>query len=1097
MEFIPGFLHAQPLIILPNHFVGWLGWFIFAGGIVLGLRTVWENPSGILRRRWWLWLILLGMVPVTALFMALRLPGQSMPLPGIPQSVQPTMMLFSAFPWVMAAGLLGPLPAVITGAFTGLWLGLFNTNSLFAPLEIAGLALAYSFAIRQRYRTPFFQLLRHPLGAAFILAVVYSPIYMLAMLFAANGSLAVRLDYAITQTWWIMLARAGEMVLASVVGEVLFFTKPLWWGCMGPLLPAPVESSLKTRFYMGTIPLVAALFITLTVGDWLVAGSAARQLVQDQLANTAQMAAESIPYFLEAGQSLILTLASPDLLTTPLENLAGQLSTRLRSVPFFREMVFLNQEGKIVAAYPQDDIQVVSLSKAELDGVNLALKGVPSQIYTVPAVEGETSAQISFLAGIKDSDGIVKGVLLGRADLVSNPFTQATVHAVQQIQEKFGGTGLFLDENGVVVYPVDERGIYEYTGTIPETSFEDILSPDGKRSFVYARQTIGRPWTILLFVPAEYTQQLALRIAIPLLLILILVSVLAFILLRLGLTPVVNLLRELAVQANLIARGELERSLPIYGEDEIARLGYSFEQMRQSLKARLDELNRLLVVSQGVAQSLEIQKSVQPVLQAALQNGACLARIVLIRDVVLEAPETNIVAFGEGKLSLGFAYLDTLLFEFAEQHGMASFPNPARMRRLSLPSGKAIPGALAAIAIRHEGQYYGVFWVAYEQPHVFGDEEMRFLSTLAGQVAVAAASARLYAMAEIGRQRLESVLASSPEPVLVTDEKDHLLLLNQAALQVPGLLVMAEPNKPVHEVVAQPDLLALLKSPLDRRVLSREITFPNNRVYYASVSAVIAEGKPVGRICTLRDITHFKELDQIKSDFVATVSHDLRSPLTLMKGYTTMLQMVGELNEQQKTYVQKIISSVENMSRLVNNLLDLGRIEAGIGLQIEKVMVSQVVDDVLNALQLQATQKQIELQKEWISANTASIIEADRALIQQALYNLVENAIKYTPAGGKVTVRLEEQHHHLVLKVIDTGIGIAPLDLPRLFEKFYRSGRRESYQQRGTGLGLAIVKSIVERHHGRVWVESQLGKGSTFSMELPLRQPPVPQPAKG
>lgn len=1095
MEFIPGFLRTPSQMIMPNHILGWLGWLGFAGVVLLGLKAVWENPSGILRRRWWFWLILLAMVPVTALTMALRLPGQGVPLPGIPWSVQPMILIFSAFPWVLAAGILGPLPAMLTGAFTGLLLGLFNTNSPFTPLEIAGLALVYSFAVRQRYRTPFFQILRHPLGAGLILAILYSPVYMLAMLFAANGSLAVRLDYAITQTWWIMVARGGEMILASVVGEVLYLTKPLWWGCMGPLLPAPVESSLKTRFYAGTIPLVAVLFITLTVGDWLVAGNAARQLVQDQLASTAQMAAESIPYFLEAGQSLILTLATPDLLKMPSEALEAQLSTRLRSVPFFREMVFVNQEGKVVAAYPQNDIQVVQLSKEEEAGVKLALRGVPSQIYVVPAVEGEPSAQISFLAGVKDGDGIVKAVLVGRTDLVSNPFTQATVHAIQQIQEKFGGTGLFLDENRTVIYPVDEKGISEYSGVIPEAPFQDGLSPDGRRSYVYARQTIGRPWTVLLFVPAEYTQQLALRIAIPLLLILIVISALAFILLRLGLTPVVYLLRELAGQANLIARGDLDRPLPIRGEDEIAHLGHAFEQMRQSLKARLDELNRLLVVSQGVAQNLDIQKAVQPVLHAALQDGACLARVVLIRDVMLEAPETNIVSFGEGKLSLAFAYLDVPLFEFAEQHGMASFPNPARMRRLSLPSGKTLPGALAAIAIRHEGRYFGVLWVAYEQPHAFGDGEIRFLSTLAGQIAVAAASARLYAMAEIGRQRLESVLASSPEPVLVIDEKERLLLLNQAALQVPGLLLMAEPNKPVHEVIAQPDLVTLLKSPLDRRVLSREITFPNNRVYYASVSAVIAEGKPVGRICTLRDITHFKELDQIKSDFVATVSHDLRSPLTLMKGYTTMLQMVGELNEQQKAYVQKIISGVENMSRLVNNLLDLGRIEAGIGLQIEKVMVSQVVDEVLNALQLQATQKQIELEKEWQSTAPV-IVEGDRALLQQALYNLVENAIKYTPSGGKVSIRLEERSESLVLKVVDTGIGIAPLDLPRLFEKFYRSGRRESYQQRGSGLGLAIVKSIVERHHGRVWVESQLGKGSTFSVELPLRQP-ITQPVRG
>jgi signal transduction histidine kinase len=117
-----------------------------------------------------------------------------------------------------------------------------------------------------------------------------------------------------------------------------------------------------------------------------------------------------------------------------------------------------------------------------------------------------------------------------------------------------------------------------------------------------------------------------------------------------------------------------------------------------------------------------------------------------------------------------------------------------------------------------------------------------------------------------------------------------------------------------------------------------------------------------------------------------------------------------------------------------------------------------------------------------------AVIEADRALLQQALYNLVENAIKYTPVNGQVKVKLEMKPSTVILQVIDNGIGIAPLDLPRLFEKFYRSGRRETYQQRGTGLGLAIVKSIAERHNGRVWVDSQLGRGSMFSIEMPLRQ---------
>jgi len=251
----------------------------------------------------------------------------------------------------------------------------------------------------------------------------------------------------------------------------------------------------------------------------------------------------------------------------------------------------------------------------------------------------------------------------------------------------------------------------------------------------------------------------------------------------------------------------------------------------------------------------------------------------------------------------------------------------------------------------------------------------------------------------------------------------------------------------------------------------------------------MAERRLMGKVCILRDITHFKELEQLKSDFVATVSHDLRSPLTLMRGYATMLQMVGDLNEQQKGYVRKIVSGVENMSRLVSNLLDLGRIDAGIGLQIEKVSLNAIVEDVMNSLQLQATQKDIHLQTEIIGTEKKQDVEGDRALIQQAMYNLVENAIKYTSVGGQVKVKLITRANSVLIEVHDTGIGIAPLDLPHLFEKFYRSGRREAYQQRGTGLGLAIVKSIAERHGGRVWVDSQLGKGSVFSMDLPCEQP--------
>jgi signal transduction histidine kinase len=195
---------------------------------------------------------------------------------------------------------------------------------------------------------------------------------------------------------------------------------------------------------------------------------------------------------------------------------------------------------------------------------------------------------------------------------------------------------------------------------------------------------------------------------------------------------------------------------------------------------------------------------------------------------------------------------------------------------------------------------------------------------------------------------------------------------------------------------------------------------------------LLAEGQRAGRICVLRDES-LQELDTLKSEFVSTVSHDLRSPLMMMRGYTTMLEMVGELNEQQTGYMRKIMKGVEDMTRLVNNLLDLGRIEAGLDLNLEMIAVSDLIGRVTGSMQLQAAQKHLQLMTE-LPPDTVPLVEADPNLLQQALSNLLDNAIKYTESGEKVTVRVYARENNIVFEIKDTGIGIAPVDQSRLFE---------------------------------------------------------------
>lgn len=1090
MPSIFSLIDSPPYIDLPFNLIGWLGWFLLC---VLLLWSMWALREPERKGSIWRWLVLALLaitVPLTTLYLGIGLPLEDgLPLPGLPVEDQiPVMMFFSALPWVLAAGILGSFQAVILAGVSGLLFSLWQTHNLFTPLEIGGLALLFSWAVRQRYRTPFFAFLRHPVGGALFVTVAYIPVYILVAFFATNGSLAVRMDYALTQTWPYMLGRSGELVFASLAGEIFYLAGVRFWGRREELIPSPAETSLQMRFFSGTAPMVALLVLTLLIGDWIVAGRAARQMIEDRLSSTARVAAESLPYFLESGQNLILNLADEQMIGLPPEEMTQTLAHRLRSVPYFRQLSLLDEQGQPLAGYPIGQIDQIRLTAEEKAGIQLALKGVLVQTYTLPPWPGESTAQVSFIAAVRNRQGEVRGVLLGRTDLNSNPFTQPAIQALETVRE-MGGEGQVLDENRRILYhSISGRVMNSYLGQLPsDAGFFDEVSPAGTRQLVYYHPVFGQQWAVVLIVPAENAQQLALDMAIPLLLLLIPLAVLALMGLRLGLNAITASLRSLAKEAGQIAQGQLDHPLKVEGMDEVGRFASAFEHMRSSLRDRLEELKRLLAVSQGVAGNLEAGDAMRHILQAALDEETCLARVVLVGDVSLDPHSIGPIAYGTGPAADVYAFLDRQIFELMRQQDVLAVSNTTRMRRLNIPAGSAQPGAILALALRHESAYYGALWIAYDEPHNFTEEGIRFLSTLAGQAALAAANARLYASAEIGRQRLEAVLASTNEPVLVIDEQMRLLLLNPAALQVPALVSSSIPGRHVKDVIAHPELLDLISMPVDERFSSREISLPNGRIYYASVSPVMAEGLMVGKVCILRDITHYVELDALKTEFVATVSHDLRSPLTLMRGYATMMQMVGELNDQQKGYVHKIISGVENMNRLVTNLLDLGRIEAGIGLKIEQVPAAEVIDKVFHAVQPQATQKNIQLIKELPLQKTV-VIEADAALMQQALYNLVENAVKYTPVGGRVEVHLVVRSDTVVFEVRDTGIGIAPIDLPHMFEKFYRSGRRETAQVRGSGLGLAIVKSIADRHRGRVWVESKLGKGSTFYLETPFLQ---------
>ena len=1113
MTFILSLLLRAPHLIPPGSWIGWVGFVLYLAGLIfwlqhakkdessegkdeqiIGLITLPEPLKSLIVNSKILFALLLIITPAMNLYLGVRLPiWGSLPIPGL--AIEPqgsVLMVFAAIPWVLAAGILGPFSSIVLGSISGLILGYWGTNSPFTIYELAILAGIFAFFMQQRYRTRLFRMLRQPIFAAFVLTLFYPFLYILDSLLLGQGSFVSRLDFAFSSFYGATIAVGGTLIIASVFAQIIKQSFPNKWGGQEPWKPAPMETSLEKRFVFYMVPLAVALILTLMIGDWIIAGKVARAMLVDRMQGAAEIAAEGIPYFLDSGQSLIngfardpfLNLQNPNQLQSVLEN-------DLRTVPYFRVLFIADKDYQINGGYPTEKVKRLEISPEERAGIDLAYQGVVSQVYTIPPSLEEKIAQVSFLSAIFDQAGETSGVLIGRVDLSVNSFSLPIIRGIQDVEE-LNGEGMILDEYGRVIYNTGGLRVMEpYGGELfdESTTFE-AKAHDGTRNIVYFQPAIGRPWSIVLSVPARRAQDLALQIATPLLGMAIILSLLALLILRYGLGSVTFAIKKLAGESDRIAEGDLDHSLVITGSDEIGQLGVSFEKMRSGLKSRIEELNLLLEVSRSIASSMEMDDAVFPILEAILSMGACSARIVLEPDIIPNTGDDSRVQtrFGRGLETDLYGYLDTQILEMTREQDRVLLTNPARTSFLAFGPGTKPPKCLLALALKHENQNYGAMWIVYDKPHEYKESEIRFLTTLASQAALAASNMQLYLSAEIGRQRLAAILSSTADPILVTNQQDMLILANPAAEQILGHSIDEVIGQSIDDCIPQSELLLLLKGESDPRKEPVEISLEEGPVFMGSTSPIFVEEREIGKVCVLRDVSHFKELDSLKSDFVSTVSHDLRSPLTLIRGYATMLDMVGDLNEQQTSYNKKIIIGVERMFRLINNLLDLGRIEADVGLQIESVRISEIVDRVVKSLAPQALQKRIDISVE-INEGVSQLIDADPALLQQALYNLVENAIRYSQLDGKIWVRATQRESFIIFEVEDNGVGISPVDQPRVFDKFYRVSQGEDKRERGTGLGLAIVKSIAERHGGRVALESQLGKGSTFYLALPIHQP--------
>lgn len=336
-------------------------------------------------------------------------------------------------------------------------------------------------------------------------------------------------------------------------------------------------------------------------------------------------------------------------------------------------------------------------------------------------------------------------------------------------------------------------------------------------------------------------------------------------------------------------------------------------------------------------------------------------------------------------------------------------------------------------------------------------------------------------ISEAERVKLEAIFSNIQDGVIVMDENQSVLLINHAVREIFNLGDKDFTGRPLGEIIVNADLTALLSRSREGSLKYHEINFDDGRVFNAQYTPI----PRIGGAVTMQDISYLKELDRLKSDFIHTVSHDLRSPLTAILGYTELVERTGPLNPNQQEFLRRLQGSVQHITSLINDLLDLGRLEAGFDTRREVIQLEGVLKYTLDMYDPQIKKKLIKLTTD-ISTNLQPF-RANPIRIRQMLDNLVGNAIKYTPNDGAIHVSIDMQEKQIILRIQDTGPGIKTEEQSRVFEKFYRATNAPEGVT-GSGLGLAIVKSIVDSHQGRVWIESSVGNGAAFVVLLPTQE---------
>jgi signal transduction histidine kinase len=1067
---------------VPNQALALIGWGLWLLVLIILVVRDKEQPFKLNRKNL-LWLALLSLaILLFTPFFGISIENQN---PGISGGRPFSHLMFlAALPWMLAGGILGLFPSMLLAAVSGFYMAYLDTHHFFTPLLFMSAAYIYHRLIRQSETSRFIKIFRLPLFASVVSLLISMPLIFLSQLFSITGTFEQRIIFALAGYQPTVIAFGGMLLVAGVTCTLIKILFPKLWLDNATLKQTPAKHSFRAHWSAFFIPFLTLLWIGVTVLSWKSVESKERKAVVNQLTTTSNLVAEDLSGFVNMGQDLLaqkVELSQGSFYTQP--GFAETFRGDSAFTEIFDRVLLIDFEGKIIASYPRVAKQNIGQLEEKTSLITRVSGEDLDNGYVTGVETGNSSNRIVLLTEINQTDAPGEFILWGEINSLSTQLMRSSLGLLELFAEN-GAIGEIITIDGINLYHTQLAGSIPNLSTVfySTPTFIDNIVVDGQPFMQYFCPITGTDLAVVVSYPINELYISVLRAIYPILwggLIILLFSILLNIV---GWSIIEKTLNQLHSAMERITAGDLDFSIKrSKHKTKFLPINEDLSVMVDAIKERTRQQNQIFSISKVTAGSLDVENALNILMKAALSHGVSSVRIIV--SYGSDGTKSSQIGrtFSMGKHAHDFEPLDEEILTSVLNQGILVYRDFQIGKEINLPKGMPYPASLIAVPLNSQGKNIGALWITFQDLRSPNNGDVEFFKEIASRASALIKNNRIFTEATRARSQLEAILDVLPDAVFLFDPEENIIYQNHEAVK----LFQGQTINSMDDIENQfrGCGISTLFEPGSEPFSTHEVDLHNGTAFHVVCNRIDFDGASQGKILVFSNITEEKAKDSRKSEYVATVSHELRTPLTLIQGYAKILRLTGNLNEQQNDYLNNIIQGVEEMQHLVQNLLDIGRLESGAPLEVSSFYAIDVMRKVKETAAIQAKQNNINLRM--LEPEEVIAVEADITLVTQALKNLVDNGIKFTKMGGEVTLSVSALEKDIIFAVKDTGMGISPLDQHHLFDKFHKITPNAGEKQSGSGLGLAIVKFIAERHGGKVWVESQLGQGSTFYFQIP------------